>query len=535
MPKIAQYESDQVTTQVVKQPLVQAAPRGAFDQPVVKGVLDIVQAGAAIKQRIDTTSAEEALIKFERDKNDLFFNPDDGYFNTQGRDAYDNSSAATQALDDLKKQYGESLGQNAKSMFDKSADQHITRSQLDVARHASKGLKAWEFATIESEVENTIENSSLYWADKKVLNTQMQKGELAIYDLARLKPLGFERLKEDLETYRSSFAKAAIEAAIQSSAADGKDLLETHGKLLEGPDKIKMEGLIEKKAKVEKTQADAQMATMTATRLVDQYDDRKDVVEEVNKIKDDELRKKTMTESMSQYSRKKQAESEFRAGSYEAGEDHLIEGGSAESFKATTKGSEQWESLNETQKRKLESGVVAVTDWNVFSDLMLLPKKELAKVDPTKVFDKLAKTERSRIISAVKSANGTGSSKDSIDHQTGRTRTSQTTAAVEQIFGKKSKWSKEKREQANGFYALLDEEETSRKNQLKRELTSEEYTDMLSGFTRKAVQEGRIWDTTLDLTDIPADDVPVLSKFLRDNNVPVTTDNLIKAFKQASK
>ncbi len=66
-------------------------------------------------------------------------------------------------------------------------------------------------------------------------------------------------------------------------------------------------------------------------------------------------------------------------------------------------------------------------------------------------------------------------------------------------------------------------------------MTSEEFTDVLSGLTRKVVQEGLIFDSELDLTDIPADNVPVLSKFLRDNGIPVTSDNLIRAYEQASK
>lgn len=539
MPKIAQYEPSQVRRQVAKQPLAQEAPLSAFGLPgagvlIAGGLIGIVQAGVKIKQRIDTTSAEEALVSFERDKNNLFFNPDDGYFNTQGRNAYDNSNAATESLQKLKAQYGENLSQQSKVMFDKSADQHITRSQMDIARHASKGLKAWEIGTLESQVENTIENASLYWSEPKRLKVQNILGRQAIFDLAKMMGLGFEATAEKVQTYESAFAKSAIEAATQSSAAEGKESLSSYGDRLEGPDKVKMESLIEKKAKVEKTQLDATMAVATSTRLVNQYDDRKDIIEEVNKIKDDDLRKKTMSESMSQYSRKKQAESEARASSFEDAESHIIEGGTAESFKAANP--EQWESLSTKQQSSIQSGALAATDWNVFSDLMLLPKKELAKVDPTEHFDKLAKTERSRLISAVKSAGGTGSSKDKIDHQTGRTRTGQTTAAVEQLFGKKSKWNETKREQANGFYALLDEEENSRKNQLDRELTSEEYTDLLSGFTRKAVQEGRLWGTNkVGLTTIPAENIPQLSKFLRDNKLPVTTQNLVDLYNQRTK
>lgn len=286
MPKIAQYDSTPVTRQVVKQPQAQDAPAAAFGGDIAKGVFDIAKAGVAIKQRIDTTTAEEALVQFERDKNDIFFNPDSGYFNTQGRDAYDNSQAATKALEDLKKQYGEKLGVQAKSMFDGAADKHITRSQQDIARHASKGLKAWEISTIEAQVENSIENASLYWGDKDLLRVQRVLGKQAIFDSAKMMGLGFEATAEKVQTFESSFARASIEAAVQNSAADGEDALKDYGDRLESPDKIKMGKMIEKKAEVEKTEADARMATLTATRLVDQYDSRFDVQAEVNKIKD---------------------------------------------------------------------------------------------------------------------------------------------------------------------------------------------------------------------------------------------------------
>jgi len=104
MPTIAKYEPNQVSTQVISQPRAQDAPAAAFGAPVAQGLTDVVKAGAEIKQRIDITSAEEALVGFERDKNNVFFQPDNGYFNTNGRAAYDTSAAATKAIDDLKKQ-----------------------------------------------------------------------------------------------------------------------------------------------------------------------------------------------------------------------------------------------------------------------------------------------------------------------------------------------------------------------------------------------------------------------------------------------
>ena len=284
MPKIAQYEPNQVSTRIANQPLAQDAPDDAFAGPVIEGALNLAQAGLNIKKRIDTTSAEESLVSFERDKNDLFFNPENGYFNTQGRNAFDGSNGASKALDELKTKYGKNLGQQSKLMFDKAADTHITRGRLDITRHSAKGLKAWEIGTIESQVENTIENASLYWSDPERLKVQNVLGRQAIFDSAKLMGLGFEETAEKVQTYESMFARASIEAATRSSAVEGKAALEQYGSRLEGPDKIKVDSLIEQKVKIDKTKSDAIVAVATASKLVEQNEDRTDIVKEVNKI-----------------------------------------------------------------------------------------------------------------------------------------------------------------------------------------------------------------------------------------------------------
>ena len=184
-----------------------------------------------------------------------------------------------------------------------------------------------------------------------------------------------------------------------------------------------------------------------------------------------------------------------------------------------------------------------ITDWNTYSDIMTMSKEELAKVDPADHFDKLAPEERSKVISAVKSAKGTGSTKDKIDHQIGRTRGAQTTSAIEQVLGsKKSKWSDEKKKQADTFYELLDGEVKFRESQKDGPLSSEEYTKVLSDLTREVTIKRTAFgadflypDVEQSVTDIDPEELRVLSKFLRDNNVPVTANNLVKAQRQASK
>ena len=543
MPKVATYQADQVLTQVTRQPRADAQAGSAVFRSNIQaaqGLAQVGQAGAQMVQRIDTTSAEEALVQFERDKNNLFFDPEKGYFNTQGKNAFDNANAASESLVELKKQYGESLNSNSKSMFDKSADLHITRSQADIARHSAKGLKAWEVSTIRAQVENTVENASLYWNQPDRLAVQNALGRQAVIDSAELEGISAEATNERLQTFDSSFTKTAITSAISSSAAEGTAMMEKHGDKLEGPDKVKLEKDIAAKTKAEKTQSDSQQSIVTGTKLVDTYDSREEIREQVNKIEDPELRKKTMTEAMRQFNLKKQGEDEAQVDSFESAESHIIEGGSAETFQAVDP--EGWERLSAKQKASINSGKAVVTDWNTYSDLMMLPKAELAKINPTEHFQNLAPGERKSLVSAVKSANGVGSSKDKIDHQIGRTRSAQTTAAVEQILGRKTKFNDEKRKQADAFYDLLDGEVTHRESLKGSPLTSEEFTKTLSDLTREVTIERSAFgidflapDVDQSVTDIPPENVKTLSKFLRDNNIPVTADNLIKAQRQASK
>lgn len=548
MPRVARYEADPVLTEVTRQPQAPdlpssfiAAGNQVFRSNIeaMQSAVSLAQTGLQVKQRVDTTAAEEALVSFERDKNNMFFNPDNGYFNTQGKDAYDSAETATQALSDLKKKYAEGLSENARALFDRSADVHITRGQADIARHSSRGLRAWEVSTVQAQAENTLENAALYWNQPDRLAIQKTLGRQAVIDAAELEGAGAEVTAERLQTYESTFAKASITAAMNSSAAEGQAMFEAMSSALEGPDKINIENKLKKKAAAEQKQANAQLAIVTGTNLANTYDSRGDIREEVNKIEDPVLRKETMNEAMRQFNLKKQAEAEAQAEAFEQAEKHVLAGGSAATMRAEDP--EAWDLLSAEQQKSIEAGKAVATNWNTFSDLMTLPKEELAKVNPTEHFHQLAPAERNKLISAVRSAAGTGTSSDKIDHQVGRTRTSQTTSAIEQILGKKSKWNEDDMVKANAFYDLLDSEVAHREQLKGSPLTSQEYTDTLGDLTRMVTIERTAFgvdflapDVEQDITDVPPENLRILSKFLRDNGIPVTADNLIKAQRQAT-
>lgn len=532
MPTVERFQSN-VRTQVVRGARAQSLPQQAFaGSQIATAASAAAQGFAELGQRIDTTSAEEAVVQFERDSNKLFFDPESGYFNTQGRNAFDEAGKVNESLENLRKQYEKNLGSdNAKRMFNTVAGRQMSRANQNIQRHAAKGLQSWEIATIQSQVTNTVESAALYWNDDKNLTQQRVLGRLAIQDAAALEGIDGVALNERLQNYDSTFMSTAIEAATATSAESGQELFDKNEKLLEGPDRIKIQNKLNVAASRELEQKNATLAVAEASRIVGDFDNRSDILNEVNKIEDPILRKKTMQEATFQFNQKKQAESEAQAEAYEGAEDHVRTGGSSQEFIARFP--DEWDRLSSKQKTTIEKGGVTTSDYAKLSDLLLLPEKELAKVNPTDHFDRLAAPERKQLISAVKSARNQSSDSEKIDSQAGRSRTAETNSAVQQVFGKKSKWNDKEVAQVNAFYATLNDETLTREKVLERKLNSQEYTALLSDFTRKVVSEGFIFDSELDISDVPAEDVPTITKHLRENKIPITADNIIKAYEQA--
>lgn len=538
MPKVPEYGQSRVTTQVVPEANAQAAPAGAFGGDIGRAVQGLGSQLQQMQERAGTAKAEQALTQFEREKNALFFDPDNGYFNSSGRTAYERAPQIGKQLDELKRQYAENLDDDfARRAFTRAADQHLTRAQQDIMRHASRNLQAWEAANMEAQVENTIENATLYWNDAERLRVQRELGRQSVMDAAKMQGLDGDALNEKLQTFESTFAASTIEAATADGSVAGKEALEKYGDRLEGPQKLKLEQMIAKREKAEKTAETAQLSVLKATDLVSQYGDfgnaRTAIIEEVNQIEDPDLRSQTMKESMRLLDDKRRADSEARAAVFEEGESFVMNGGSVEEFKM--RNPEGWEMLSIKQQRQLNSGATIETDYTLLSDLLTLPRRELAKVNPTDHFSELSSGDRQKLINAVKSAR-TGSP----ESQVGRSRTAETSAVVEQLFGAKKSWGAKDKAQVNAFHALINDEVAFREAQKGSPLSSQEYTAMLADMTRMVVKKeslmgyDNLWpDQEIDIRDIPTDDLRVLSDYLHRNNIPATADNLLRAYEQA--
>ena len=526
MPKVEQYGGAKVGPSIQQGARARNVAPGAFGGDLAKAVSTVATVADDISTRYNTSSAEDALNNFEREKNEVLFNPDTGYYNSQGINAYDGAGATNEELVKLKAKYADQLSsEDAKAMFSKAADTQLRRSNLDINRHAAKGLKSYEVATINASVENTIENSVLYYNSPKDLGVQNAKGRLDIQAAAEMEGVTGEALNERLQTYDSSFYGAAIGAATRSSSTEGQTLLDKYGKKIEGPDRLKIENDIATKAKAEKVASDNRESVITATKMINEYDgDRTKINEKLNEIDDPDLRSKTKREAHWQLDQKNKADDEERTSIYEEVDKAVVAGVSPSEWILQGDNSDKWEKLTAEQQRKLTSGKNVTTNWDLYNQLNGLPTEQLAKLNPGDYVTQFASSEFNKLKTSISKARN--NERDALGHN----RAQMAKQVGTELFGKTT-GSKSKTAKYNGFMQAVDDAVRQYEADTDKIADADKYKEILNGLTRSYVREDHymgMFDSETDIKDIKTENLTQFTGALRSENQPINIDNIAK-------
>lgn len=297
MPKVGeieQYGGPKVRSQVEKGTRAQSLPASAFGGQIGEALGSasdqVYRAQQHFMQRRDEVDAEAALVAYEKEANDLLFNPETGYYSRQGQDAFDSAEETQRRLEELRVKHADALqSTGSRNLFDRTSKNQNVRRQRNIMGHAQKGFQAYEAATRTAAIENTLENAHLLWADPNELRVQRELGKSHKIDELDAQGIYGSARAEALESYESVFNKTSIKAALASKdvAAAKKMAEDMH---LEGPDRLELEGLIH----------DAEVL-QESNRLVNELfgdgsNDHGDVMDAARAIKDPEVRDNVITE-----------------------------------------------------------------------------------------------------------------------------------------------------------------------------------------------------------------------------------------------
>ena len=505
MPTV-QYQPDQVRTQV--QGTVQARAVDNGGQQLAQGINSLAQMAGEMNKQATIAETQQAANGFERDKNKLFFDPENGYFNTAGRTAYDTAGETSKRLEQLKTDYGKNLSPLAQAEFNRVADSQLRSAETDIMRHSSKNLKAWQQSNIAAEVENSLESGALYWNNMKQLNVQRELGRQGVLESAKMQGMSADATNEKLQNFNSAFA------------------MKLYGDALEGPDKVNMSEMLDKRRGVEETKDKAGEAVLRSNTLVSTYGDRADargaMLEEINKIKDPEMQKMVKSEASYQLDQKFRADGERRANIVTQAEEFIFErGNSVEQFKAQF--AAEWDDLTVPMRASLTKQTPIKTDQVKYGELVLMDDKELAKVDPADHRHYLDNADYESFVRLVKSARGEvrDSTEANFTLQAARTNGATATSGVETVLGKKKgQWNDDDREMANAVYQLITSNVGVLQEQKGGKLTPLEYTEAVNKITLSHFVDDTFFGfktkTELTLEDVPIEDIRAITRKLRE-------------------
>lgn len=533
MPKVTQYQPNQVATQVSQQPTLRLNTDNG-NTKIANAIGNVASTLIDTRNKVEVSRAEDAFNQYNNEVNRLKFNPENGYFNTEGINAVDGVDNFNKELIKLKENYSKSLNsQVAKSAFSRSADTLFNRTQEQVMKHASRGQRVYEQSVILSRIENAKENIALNWNDEKEINLYRAVGRDAILDRSEKEGLSPEATAEEIQSFESEAATAIIESAISSSSVEGENALKKYGDSLEGNLGRKLKTALDKKINAEKEQDFSAQTMIQASAIVANSENRKELISEVNKIKDVKLRKSVMREADYQFNKIKQAESEERLEIFDDVSKLKNDGGNINEF--ITQNPDSWDKLTAKQQQQLISGSEDNPDFLGFTNFMSLPNETIKAMSNEEIEDVLLsfpKSLRDDISRKVVTAR-----KGTFDDNIPSYITSTNKVAIERIFGQgvlgnnKANDNIDKKLKANQFLRFVNEEYLYRKSQKGSDLTANEYDDLVDDVTRKAItDEGLIYifNSKSNIDELETTSLNRNTSILRQLEIEVNADTLFE-------
>jgi len=409
MPEISQYGGPKVGIQVAEGPHASTLPKEAFEKP---NLMPAFEAARQIKQRADQAQAEDTMLSFEKQKNQILYDPQSGYFSSQGKAAYDGAHKTNQALNKLVQDHADQIGDpTARQAFVKTATMHVIDAERGIMQHSLNGLKAWETSTTKAQTESALQNAPLYRNDPEHLGVQFELGKQAVIDAAHHEGMtDGDVIAQRVKDYTSTFYSATISAAIHDGSENGIQSLNKYGDNITEPDRIKLKNELEKKQKEEETSFISSTSIAVGRSIADQYYDQgldKAFAEIDNKYPDPKMNKEI----------RKEVASNFRMRDYEKQRDQTNAADAAEQFLQASKPGDvrtvndfktqypdQWNKIPPSVQNQLEAGKFTVTNPDTLLKIQSMSMPELADLNTAQVADQLSAPDRKAVQKLVDDA-----------------------------------------------------------------------------------------------------------------------------------
>jgi len=520
MPQIPAVSGPTVQQQVVSQPLARSVDISSGTRALGQAVEGVGQDLFKMRDKQEKAEANSALQSFEQEKNEILFNPDNGYYNTQGRNAVDGLEPAQKKLDETLKRYRDSFeNPRIAGIFDAAANARIVRDQQGMLTHSNKGQRVWDLGNAKAELDTSVNNANLYYNDPERLKIQITSAELAVHDAANI--TGTDP-KIALVNARSAVVKSAIDGALSRKDYDtAESLREQYDKLLANDtDRVA----------ADKSITAARDKQAVAGHVADIYNPVKplnEMLKEARQIEDKDQRKSVETQLGNMFTRDEKARNQVTEEMFNDAALKIEQGQSYADLEIQNPAlmeslsPSERESLRSVESRRMKRELV-VTDESTKNNLLGMTSEQLITTKPSDYVNLLNTKDYSSYIERRRRA---VEGQENEEDKFGRTKSTALNSTIKQIYGKKPD-----PEQINAFSKFVGDQAAVENVQ-----SMQQYEELLARAASKFVIEKPLWfdDNDATIKKIPAEHLPAIADELRRTSKPVTPENMFFIYKSA--
>ena len=206
-----------------------AGPPGAYERidasPVAFGATvgeAMAGLGEHVRQITNETNVDAANNAFEQSKRAMLFGPD-GFYTKNGADAVTAMQPTAAAIEDLRQQTRDNLGNGAQQRMFDYISRNSTRRDLDsMSSHAATQGQVYQKDVATSAITNAVTDSGNYWNDDQRFVESLGNIKMQAAKLAQLQ--GITGSPDAVKAQENHYVGEAWQARIKSVMAADPDL-----------------------------------------------------------------------------------------------------------------------------------------------------------------------------------------------------------------------------------------------------------------------------------------------------------------------
>lgn len=537
MPRVPSYQTDTInqapaadTSQNVStSPETFGASSGRAFQQLGNSLANVA---GQLQRRENETWAREQETLFQKAITDRMSNPNTSYFNKAGRKAYDGLKDEQKYYDDLSDSMLESADNEGKRRRLQDLLDNRKASLYDsFGRHAMKEFKAWENSQNQFAAQTAIESAAVNPYSRDVI-THLERGRAEVSELHRRNGASEEEVKARIDEYENTFHKTMTATLMQDNPRQAKAYYQANKDNILAETRIALEKQLDVAGLVQQSQEQADLIMEKAAL------ENADPMALAAKIKDPDLRKETEQLVRIYSADKKRAETERENNLFESAWKSVIDNPVPGNVPANIRYDHRIKMMEYIEKKA--SGKDIQTEWQSYYQLLT----EAGNPETRDTF-------QNRNLYEYRTLLGDSEFKELAKLQAGlKSKDTKTKLDLDAVYSNKQvldqrlesvginvnpKPNSDAATRLTQFQQRVDMAVRDFEQSNNKKITADDYLGIVDKMLRKVVvdedilfsDEKFLFETTMeDIGDVPAKDRDAIEKGLRQNNIPVTDENI---------